>query len=122
MVNTSSGISNTGSITTLYIYNSDHRVISETLPLGNGTTWQYDANGNKIEERRKAQMSDVDSENDLVTRWEYDLTTDLLLSKTMTNGLVLHYSYDAHRNLTTTTISGTGTLATREIRSEYDAL
>lgn len=85
-----------------YSYDADGRVASETLPDGSGTGYRYDADGNLVETRRKADMALPDNDfSDVVAKRSYDPDTGLLVESTDPENNVTKYSYDARGNLVT---------------------
>ncbi|MDD3302108.1 MAG: DUF6531 domain-containing protein, partial [Candidatus Gracilibacteria bacterium] len=96
---------NTGSTQVSYEYDEVGRMTKEINPKGNGKTYKYDTNGNKTEERQKTNVSNPDDDTeDLVTRYEYDQTTNLLTKTILANNTEIDFTYDTNNNLTQTEI------------------
>lgn len=92
-------------------YDDDNRLTASVNSLGEVTTFQYDGNGNVVEQRQFAQreqiyvsqwntvVSVLPSDDDIVVTSTYDANNRL---STVSNGLglVTTYTYDAHGNVT----------------------
>ena len=90
----------TGDVTYLYEYTADNKLDKEIYPDNSGYTYTYDENGNIIEKRLKADVSLVDSIDDIVTSTVYDLKWNIPTQITAANGLVTKFTLDDFGNIT----------------------
>lgn len=92
---------------TSYAYDATHRLVAETLPQGGGTKYAYDARGNRVETRQKADMALPDDDVvDIVERREYDSENDRLTRRIAPDGTVTEYVYDSRLRLVETVMRG----------------
>lgn len=94
-------------LTTSYTYASNGKIATETKPLGNGTSYLYDAQNRITEKRLKADMTKVDDDtNDLVTRYEYSTSFNVPTKITDPNGNIITTTLDTKGNLIATKMLG----------------
>ncbi len=82
-----------------YEYNSDGKLIKEILPAWNGYSYSYDIHGNLLEKRQKQDALAVDSSDDIVTSYEYDLLFNIPTKIILPNGLETSYTLDTSGNI-----------------------
>lgn len=94
-------------ITTSYTYAPNGKIASETKPLGNGVSYQYDAQNRTIEKRLKTDMAQADNDaEDIVTKFEYDTTFSIPTKITDSAGNIITTVLDTKGNITETKILG----------------
>lgn len=97
----------TSVLTTTYTYATNGKIVTETKPLGNGTSYFYDGQNRITEKRLKADMTKAnDDTNDLVTKYEYSTSFNVPTKITDPNGNVITTTLDAKGNLTATKMLG----------------
>jgi len=74
--------------------------MSEILPNGNGTQYSYDALGNKIEIRKKANMQSPDDITDIVTTMTYTGAINTIESIVDPLGNLTTFESDVRGNIT----------------------
>lgn len=89
--------------TTHKTYDSLGRLLTITLPNGNGTRYTYDSNGDLTSERRKADMSTPDSPSDLLTTYTRDSVKRVITSITHPDGSLENMTYGPGNRLLTYT-------------------
>jgi RHS repeat-associated protein len=82
-----------------YTYNSLGYLETEKRPAWNGYKYSYDSKWNLIEKRLKADLTQADSSNDLVTTYTYN-SQNKLLTQTIENWTTITNSYSSSWNLT----------------------
>lgn len=98
--------------------------------MGGGTVWKYDAEGNRIQERKKVDMMIADNDfTDMVAEFRYGTgaTAGLVMETTAPDGTVTRYSYDEKRRVVRTDVDGVVLAPESEgvtvtTRMEYDNL
>lgn len=87
--------------TTRYTYDSVGKMKEEILPKGNGTTYAYDALGNKTMIRKKADMSLPDDDSqDIITTLTYSGAKNSLSRMVDPRGKVTEFTTDNVGNIT----------------------
>ena len=82
-----------------YEYNEDNHITKEILPLGNGYTFKYDLNNNLIEKRQKTDINAVDSIDDIITSFTYDLNFNKPTTIVSPNGTIINFELDLNWNI-----------------------
>jgi len=104
-------------VTTIYTYAPNGKIATEMKPLGNGVSYQYDAQGRTIEKRLKADMTQPDDTvNDIVTKFEYGTSFNVPTKIVDSNGNTITTALDTKGNITETKILG----VKKADRSTYD--
>ena len=94
-------------LTTTYTYATNGKIATETKPLGNGVSYQYDAQNRLTEKREKADMTQPNNDmNDIVTKYEYATAFSIPTKITDPNGTVITTVLDTKGNITETKILG----------------
>ena len=94
-------------VTTTYTYADNGKIATETKPLGNGVSYQYDAQNRITEKREKADMTQANNDaNDIVTKYEFGTTFPIPTKIIDPNGTVITTVLDAKGNITETKILG----------------
>ncbi len=83
-----------------YEYNDKGQVIKEIFPKGNGISYAYNDKWQLIEERHKENINTEDSNDDLVTKYEYKSEFDIPTKIIHPNWLVIENTLDEKWNIT----------------------
>ena len=98
----------TNNHTTRYTYDTLGQLTSETLPKWNGTKYSYDVRGNKIEIRKKSDMTQADNNaTDIVTNITYTGTINTIESLRDPNHHLTIFESDTQWNITKITKQAT---------------
>lgn len=87
-------------LTTRYTYDSKWQLLSEILPLWNGTKYAYDTLGNKTSIRKKVNMQNPDVSTDIVTTMAYTGTINTIESIVDRNNSLTTFESDVRGNIT----------------------